>query len=327
MVRKIDWENQLGHRLKLKDLHVFFNVVQCGSMARAAAHLGCSQPAVSEVIGDLEHALGVRLLDRSSRGVEPTMYGRALLKGGTAAFDDLRQSIREIEFLANPTAGEVTIGCPESTAAALFPAVTQQFFQKYPNAVVHLRRMSTPTLELPELRARRVDIALARITRPLRHEDHDLNVEILLDDYMVVAAGMHSQWANRSKIDLAELANEPWVLTERDSDNYNALAEAFRARGLDMPKVCLTTYSVHLRAKLLSTGPYISTFPHLVFRLEADHFSLKELPVDLPVQPWPVGIVTLKNRTLSPVAQLFIEHLRAFTRSMAADLKPDGKTA
>jgi DNA-binding transcriptional LysR family regulator len=282
---------------------------------------------VSEVIADLEHVLGVRLLDRHSHGVEPTVYGRALLKGGTAAFDDLKQSIREIESLADPTAGEVTIGCPESTASALFPVVTERFFRQYPNAVMHLHRMSTPTLELPELRERIVDVALVRIGRPLGHEDDDLNVEILLDDRLVVAAGMQNPWTCRHKIDLAELANETWILTERGSSNYNAVAQAFRACGLDLPKICLTTYSIHLRAKLLATGPYISTFPRLAFCLEAAQFSLKELPVDLPVRSWPVGLVTLKNRTLSPVAQLFIDHVRAFAREIAATSKPKHESA
>jgi DNA-binding transcriptional LysR family regulator len=92
VVRKIDWENQIGRRLKLRDLHVFSTVVQRGSMGKAAAQLKVSQAAVSEAMADLEHALGVPLLDRSPRGVEPTMYGLALLKRGTAAFDELKQS-------------------------------------------------------------------------------------------------------------------------------------------------------------------------------------------------------------------------------------------
>ena len=61
MLHKIDWESQIGRRLRLRDLHVFSMVVECGSMAKAARQLGVSQPAVSEVIVDLEHALGVRL--------------------------------------------------------------------------------------------------------------------------------------------------------------------------------------------------------------------------------------------------------------------------
>ena len=90
------WESQIGRRLKLRDLHVFSTVIHRGSMAKAADHLGVSQPAVSEIIADLEHALGVRLLDRSSRGVEATPYGQALLKRSIAAFDELKQGIRDI---------------------------------------------------------------------------------------------------------------------------------------------------------------------------------------------------------------------------------------
>jgi DNA-binding transcriptional LysR family regulator len=70
----------IGRRLRFRDLQVFFTVVQCGSMARAAVELGITQPAVSGVVADLEHAFGVRLFDRSNQGVEPTVYGRALLK-------------------------------------------------------------------------------------------------------------------------------------------------------------------------------------------------------------------------------------------------------
>ena len=79
MAKIADWDGHIGRRLRLRDLRVFFIVVECGSMAKAAAQLRVSQPAVSQVIGDLEHAVGITLLDRTSRGVEPTIYGRALL--------------------------------------------------------------------------------------------------------------------------------------------------------------------------------------------------------------------------------------------------------
>src|SRR5687767_4492926 len=116
------WESRIGRRLRLRDLHILFAVVQWGSMAKAATHLAMSQPAVSESIANLEDALRVRLLDRSPQGIEPTIYGRALLKRGNAVFDELRQAIREIEFLADPTAGEVAVACPELLLAGLLPA-------------------------------------------------------------------------------------------------------------------------------------------------------------------------------------------------------------
>src|SRR3954453_3416016 len=102
-------QSHVARRLKLRDLHILSTVVQWGSMAKAASHLAMSQPAVSESIANLEDALRVRLLDRSTRGIEPTLYARALLKRGHVVFDELRQGIRDLEFLANPTIGEVRV--------------------------------------------------------------------------------------------------------------------------------------------------------------------------------------------------------------------------
>src|SRR5262245_63524812 len=113
MARLVQWEQQIGRRLRLRDLFVYFTVVEYGSMAKAAAKLGVTTPSISEVIAGLEHALGVRLLDRTPKGVVPTPSGEALLARGRAAFDELRQGIRDIEYIADPHAGEVRIGCPE----------------------------------------------------------------------------------------------------------------------------------------------------------------------------------------------------------------------
>src|SRR6266550_6173907 len=143
MLRKIDWESQIGRRLRLRDLHVFHTVVQHRSMAKAAVQLGVSQPAISEVIADLEHALGVRLLDRSPQGVEPTMYGNALLKRSIAVFDELKQSVRDIEQLADPTKGEIRIACPLAIAFTIIPHVIERFIQKYPRVVLHFDEVAS----------------------------------------------------------------------------------------------------------------------------------------------------------------------------------------
>ena len=99
---------------------------------KGGRELGVSQPTVSEIIADLEHTFGVRLLDRLRAGVEPTIYGSALLKRGIAAFDELKQSTRDIEFLADPSVGELKIGCAESIAAAVLPKILERFNQQYP---------------------------------------------------------------------------------------------------------------------------------------------------------------------------------------------------
>jgi DNA-binding transcriptional LysR family regulator len=315
----IDWESRIGRRLGLRDLHVFFTVVQRGSMAKAAQQLNVTQPAISKAIGDLEHALGVRLLDRMPQGVEPTMYGRALLKRGNVVFDELKQSIRDIEFLADPTVGEVRLGCHESVAAAILPPIMNRFSQRYPRVVLRLEILGAigAAPELPSLHQRVIDLAILRLSTPLA--DHraleELHPEILFNDQLVVAAGRHSDWARRRKIDLAELITQPWILSGPNTWNNIELAHACRTRGIDMPKISLETSSNAIRVSLLATGPYISTFARSSMSLYADRFSLTALPVDLPIRPWPVVIFTLKNRTLSPVAERFIACAREVAKS------------
>jgi len=325
MERKIDWAAQIGRRLKLRDLHVFCTVVQNGSMAKAAARLGVSHPTVSEVIADLEHTFSVRLFDRGPHGVEPTAYGDALLKRCVAAFDELKQSARDIEFLTDSTSGELRIGCAESLSAAILPAVIERFSQQYPRVCLSVDAVVTGTPEIPRLRDRSLDLVLARM-RPLgdHHYADDLEVEILFDEELVIVAGMRNPWARRRKIDLAELKNEPWILTSADNWNHVMIAEAFRARGLEVPNITLKTLSIHLRANLLGSGRFITALPRSVVRLYAQRFSFKILPVDIPIRPWPVAIVTLKHRTLSPVVTRFIDCTREVAKSVA--MAPSGKS-
>jgi DNA-binding transcriptional LysR family regulator len=128
--------DRIGRPLKLRDLHILATVAERGSMARAARELAISQPVVSKTIADLEKTLGVRLLDRSRQGIEPTPYGRALLGRGLAAFDELRQGVREIEVLADPSTGEVRVECHQALAAGLLPAIIDRLYRRYPRLIV-----------------------------------------------------------------------------------------------------------------------------------------------------------------------------------------------
>lgn len=320
MLKKIDWESQIGRRLRLRDLHVFSIVAQRRSMAKAAAELGVSQPTVSEVIADLEHALGVRLFDRSRQGVELTIYGVALLRRATAVFDELRQGVREIEFLTDSAAGELRIGCPESIATALVSPIVQRFVRQYPRVTISVIHLNTPTLDLPQLHDRTLDLVIVR-SPVARLDSEDLQMECLFDDDLVVAAGIKNPWTRRRKIDLADLIDEPWILTPPGAAIYNHVMQAFRARGLPTPTVTVGTQSGALRGDLLATGRYIAPLPRSIFNQYAKQFPLKLLSIDLPVRSWPVALVTLKNRTLSPVVERFIECTRNIARSVVKDRK------
>ena len=295
-------------------------VVRSGGIAKAARQLGMSQPAVSEAIANLEHTLGVRLLDRSPLGVKATIYADAVLKRSMTVFDELHQSIRDIEFLADPNAGQLWIGCPESISSSIFQPVIREFNGQYPNVILHVEEANAPTLELPALRARKLDLVIARLIRPPRGDPfaEDLNIETLFNDELALVVGMHSKWARRRKIDLAELVNERWILTAPGTWTYSTVADAFQARSLAMPEPDLVTFSVHLRANLLANGTFVTAFPNSFLRFNADRFSLKVLPLDLPAPPWPVTVVTLKSRTLSPAVERFIECARRMTKSISS---------
>jgi len=301
----VQWADRIGRRLKLRDLHVLSAVVQWGSMAKAAQHLAVSQPVVSAAVADLENAIGVRLLDRSRRGVEPTIYGRALLKHGLVAFNALKQGVKEIEFLADPTAGELRIGCPEWISAGLLPVIIDRLLQKHPRIVFHVDQTITGTQDFRELRERSLDVALGWLASPLTGED--LHAETFYHDQWCVVVGVRSPWARRRKIKFVELVNESWQLSTL---NALQLAESFRASGVKIPQPKVISFSYHLRCNLLATGRYLSVVPRSLLHFGDFGASLKVLPVKLPIESRPVAIITLKGRTLSPVAGLFIECAR-----------------
>ncbi|MET0632888.1 MAG: LysR family transcriptional regulator [Xanthobacteraceae bacterium] len=306
--------DRIGRRMKLHDLHVLMAVVQAGSMNKAAALLHTTQPAISRSITELERAIGVRLLDRNPRGVEPTSYGRALLDGGAAMFDDLRQAVKNIEFMADPTAGEVRIACNPILATSFVSAIVDRLSRRHPRIRFHVLVKPAEALHR-DLSERTVDLLVARRLGDLA--DERLDFECLFADAYVVAAGAQNPWARRRRIKLAELTNEAWTLPPPESPTGQVTKEVFRASGIDYPDVTVATVAPEMRISLLATGRFLSIFPDSVLRFPTGRPEIRVLPIELPVAPVSVGIVTLKNRTLSPVARLFIEHARDVAKPLA----------
>jgi DNA-binding transcriptional LysR family regulator len=303
-------------RITLRDLHILLVVALRGSMAKAAAELAISQPAVSRAIADMEHALGLRLLDRRRNGIEPTPYGRALVKRGMTIFDELTQGLQELEFLADPTIGNLRIGSSEGVAAGLLPAVIDRFAQRHPGIRLNVAQTVLGTTHYRELRERSIDLLLGWIPAPFAEED--LVVEPMLSDPRVVVVGRRSKWARSSKLSLADLADEAWILPPPDTFPGSATADLFRESGLSMPRTPLTTLSIHLCCRLAASGHFVTLLPSSIVQLSGRDLSLKMLPIKLPrTSAVSVAVVTLKNRTLSPAAEIFIECVREVSASMA----------
>ena len=305
--------DRIGCRMKLSDLHVLMTVAQTGSMSKAAKVLNTGQPAISRSIMELEHALGVRLLDRSRKGIWPTECGRALLDGGTTVFDNLRQAVKNVSFLADPTAGEVRIGCNPFLAASIVSAAVDRLSRRFPRIVFRLVTAYVDALHR-DLTERNVDLLITRRSGPML--DERLDYELLFEDTYSIVTGARNPWARRRKIQLSDLVNEPWVLPAAVTTLGSIAMDAFRASGLDYPQTTVIADPADVRISLLATGRYVSIFPESVLKFSAGRVELKVLHVKQALRRMPVGIVTLRNRTISPIARLFMDTVREVAKPL-----------
>ena len=302
------WADRVGRRVKFRDLHIVLAVAEAGSMTRAAEELAVSYPVVSKTISELEQTLGVKLFDRGIAGVQPTHYGRALLKSGAAVFDEMRKGLQEIEFIRQPDAGELRIGSSIVTDAGLLPAVIERFSREFPRAVVHVLSENIAVQRYDNLRDRKVELVFGRL--PATMTESDLIAETLFDEPNVVVAGSESPWAKRRNLTLADLIREPWVLAQPGSLARSLHDETFRNSGLEPPSASVLTVSLQLYVRLIETGRWLGLVPASVMRFGGERMHLKVLPVRTISPPAPVGFITLKDRTLTPLAERFIECVR-----------------
>jgi DNA-binding transcriptional LysR family regulator len=307
------WTDRAGGRIKLRDLHILLAVVERGSMSRAAEQLAVSVPVVSKTIADMERVLGVPLLDRSPQGIKPTSYGHALLDCSVTVFDELRRGLKQIEFLADPAAGELAIGGNEPLMAGLVPAVIDRLSTRHPRMVFHIMQGDIASLHR-QLRERTVDLIVARALRSV--EDEDLASEVLFDEQLFVVAGAQSAWARKRKVALADLLDAPWILPPADTVIGALVQDAFRAAGLTAPKPRVVSLSLPLRNSLIATGRYLAVVAGSMLDLTAQQLPVKVLPVKLEAPSRPVEIIRLKSRSLSPIAQTFIAEAQAVAKGV-----------
>lgn len=307
------WNERTKRRLKLRNLEILMAIAETGSMGKAAARLNTSQPAISKAVVELENAVGFRLVDRSRRGVEPTPYGRALLKRGVAVFDELRQGIEDVEHISDPTAGNVRVGATDRVAAAIVVPAIESLSRQYPRMQFRVVTGDSAPL-IAELDARNIEFVIHRLPRLASDEHSD---EILFHDDLVVVTGAENPLARRRSIALADLMDEPWVLVPIESYAGSWHMDVFRSSGLRPPRLTVEASSYTVRNELLASQRFLTVTTRFSLMLPRRRPELKALPVKLDVPQQPLGIVTLKNRSLSPAAHIFIERVRALTKPLA----------
>jgi DNA-binding transcriptional LysR family regulator len=304
-----------SRRLRLADLEMLHAAVQAGSMAKAAKQLSISQPAISRAIGEMENLLGVRLLDRSARGVEPTRYGTALVHRASAVFNELSQGVKEIVSLADPTVGELRIGSTDPIAAAIVAPIVNKISREHSRISFFLSTGDLTTL-LQDVRTRNVEFSMSRWNDEVSLDG--MTTEVLFHDPYIIVAGVENPLIKRRKHRLADLLHEPWVMPPYDTFQGRQNAAAFRASGVEPPQATVATLSLNLRNTLLATGRFLTILPRFALALPSGGKMLRALPIDLPKTRRPIGIIRLKDRSPSPLATQFLQEVRALTKPLTS---------
>jgi len=309
------WDDRIGRRLRLKDLHTLQTIAEVGSMAKAGNLLALSQPAISKAIADMEDVVGVSLVERNSRGVKLTESGRILVARGRVIFDEVRQGLKDIEAVADPARGDLRIGAADPLTVVVAEIIAE-LSSKYPR-ITYQVTINDATTTLRQLRDRELDVVLTR-WNPKTTPD-DLSAEILFHSPLAVLAKKSHPLVRRKRLNLKDLMGERWALSPPDSYLGRIVADVFRRKNLELPRSIVTTISIHMRVDLLASGDFISVLPTYILRRQGNSAWLRTLDVDLG-EAGPIAAITLKKRRPTGTLKLFQETSRRVSKIIATSL-------
>lgn len=305
-------------QVTLRELRLLLAVARSGSILKAAEEIGLTQPAVSRAIAGLEGTLGVRLFDRTNRGVEETPQGRILLDRTRVMFAEMRLAVEEIEALSDANTGEVRVGGTPAMCGGLLAHAISRVVAGRPAVRHQVEEMEAERLAAG-LRARTLDLAIGR--EPMVKADGEIAFEHLFDDRLFIVVGQRHPLASRAKVQVEWLSDARWLLPAPGTQTHRQVDDALRRRGVSLPPAAVTTMSVLMRHQLLQSGAFVTAMHGSALR-HAMLPGIRVLPIELEATI-SIGISRLKGRTLVPAADAFIAVLREVAKPLRR-LNPRG---
>ena len=295
---------RLASQVTLKQLRAFVAVAQDGSFTAAARRLFVSQSAASALVRGLEKALGLKLLDRTTRRLELTPMGADLLPAAQRLLDDLLRLAGDAREVAQRRRGRVRLGTTPLLGASLLPPMLAAYAQRYPG--VDLRLHDAPADELlARLRAGELDLLLATLD-PV---DADLVATPVLSDAMHLACARSHPLAGRRHVAWAALAYEPLLLM-RPGSGLRTLVDRCLAEAGVQPRVAQEVTQVSSALALAAAGLGLAIVPAYALRV-AGLPDLASMPLTRPAVRREVLLVHLASRSLAPAAAAMKAHLAA----------------
>lgn len=292
----------------MRELRVFVTVLEQRSFRRAAAVLHLTQPAVTKAIGSLEESLGVRLFDRASHGVEPTVHGLSLAPRAVAIFDELRRAAQDLSLVSDGALGTLRVGILPMPAIPFLPLAVRQLIEDNPGVFVSVAEERQAEL-IDRLRRRDIEIAILRLA--LVEPDENMRVDRLFEEKLCVIAAAEHPLAGQRQLTWTQLLSERWVMPAADSYFYERVLHVLARRNLPIPPQVIEASSINIQFGMVLHAGMLSFGMRSQVEFAPGRQSLVRLPFDLKSQPTIVAAVSLRGRELSPLARQLIGHIRS----------------
>lgn len=289
--------------LNVPRIGVLREVARLGSFSGAAESLGYTQPAVSRQIATLEAETGVVLVTRTASGARLTDAGEVLVRHADTIFAALDDAENELQAVIGLEAGRVRLATFSSAAASVVPVAIARFRDLHPGVDLQVEIMEEEE-SIPRLRCGELDIALSNGAAPCPSEL--IERVHLFEDPMYVALPAGHRLAQRPKLRLRDLADEPWMLgTTATCPDAKMFRRACHDAGFE-PNVAFENDDYHAILGFVAAGVGIALIPDLTARAARGDVVIRSLGTDAPVRQV-VAAVAAGYR--APAAEAMLEVL------------------
>jgi DNA-binding transcriptional LysR family regulator len=300
-------ERWITRKFRLRHVELIAELHDCGSILKAARRLSLTQPTVTKALRDVESTLGVKLFERSNRGLEPTAYGEIFARHAKIVLAQLRHAAEELESLRAGYSGKVTVGTLLAASASILPDAIAMLKKQRPAVAISVV-VGTYDILMPSLLVGDLDMVLGRL--PEEGRSRALVYEEFYAEPICVVARRGHPLARKRRLSLRELANEPWLLPLPETALRRQIERAFVEAGAPLPRNVIESVSILTNRALLRKSDCIGVMPYHVALDDVELGLLAILPVKLKSIETPVGAILRAPGTLPPAAAALLDCLR-----------------
>src|SRR5215470_13628727 len=305
-------ERWITRKFRLRHVELIAEVYASRSILKASRRLNLSQPTVTKALQDIESTLGVKLFERTNRGIEPTAYGEIFARHAKVVLAQLRHAAEEIESLRAGYSGKVTVGTLLAASASILPDAIALLKKQRPGVAISVV-VGTYDLLMPSLLAGDLDMVLGRL--PEEGRSRALVYEEFYAEPICVVTRRGHPLSRKRRLTLRDLANEAWLLPLPETALRRQIERAFVEAGASLPRNVIESVSILTNRALLRKSDCVGVMPFHVALDDVEQGLLAILPVKLKSIESPVGAILRAPGSLPPAASALLDCLRLASSS------------